>query len=409
MARLFSSGAETQATQAEKYSSVSATSPTFITSGQRSGGAALQCASGAGNDPVWVKFGVLGATGITYYWRGYFKFSHLPSATTTISVMSDLGGRIISARLTSGGKLQLWNDTGTPAQIGSDSSATISADGSTWYRVELAGKIDTGATDTAALKLDGTTVASATGLSLSESAFSEWMIGWCDAPGASKALALDDIALNDETGANQNDYPGSGKIVLLKPISDNARATLWTGGSGGTTSLFDAVENTPPIGTATETDLTQIEHAGGAAGTTDAYDANLTTYTTAGMVSGDTVKVSQLIAVHGEDISTGAKLLNFEVISNPAIASAGNVTAGDTSPAALSTYPSEWGAHFGTLVYDSSVTLGTSPVMRARRPETASRVASVCFMGLMVEYQPGVATSLPRYDRRIRRNTLLRM
>jgi len=98
----------------------------------------------------------------------------------------------------------------------------------------------------------------------------------------------------------------------------------------------------------------------------------------------------------GEDIATGTKLLNFEVISNPAIASPGNVTAGDNA-GALGTYPTAWTDRLHqSPTYNPTVDLQASPVMRVRRPETASRVASVCFMAMLVDYTPGMSPSRPK-------------
>lgn len=389
MGRLWTAGAESGSALSENV--ILSTNATISTTKARSGSRSFKCDSTAGNTVATVEH----ATTLAAYVRGYFLFDNLPGATVRIiRIIGETGASAtVSARLTAAGKLQLWNDTGTPAQIGSDSAATISADGTTWYRIELYFKEGGASLDEAELRLDGVTVSSTSAVEISGDTGFYAMLGWIDVPGASKICYVDDVALNGTAGADQNSWPGSGKIVNLIPISDNARAAKWTGGALGTTNLFDAVNNTPPIGTATETDLTQIEHSGGAAGTTDAYDANMTTYTTAGLVTGDTVKVIQLVAAHGEDIVTGAKLLAFSVVSNPAIASSGNVTAGDATPDALGTYPTEWGIHRGTTTYNSTPTFGTSPVMRSLRPETATRVASVCYMAMVVEYQPAVAPS----------------
>src|SRR5213079_3376565 len=71
--------------------------------------------------------------------------------------------------------------------------------------------------------------------------------GWITNPGASKVLNIDDVAINDISGTTQTSWPGEGNIVLLKPTSDNQIGS-WTGGAGGTTNLWDAVNNTPPVG-----------------------------------------------------------------------------------------------------------------------------------------------------------------
>ena len=108
-----------------------------------------------------------------------------------------------------------------------------------------------------------------------------------------------------------------------------------------------------------------------------------------------TVNLVQLVAAHGEDVSTGAKLLAFSLVSNPGVVTSGNVTVGDASPAALGTYPTEWGIHRGTVMYTPQVGISAAPIMRALRPETASRVASCCAMFILVDYTPAAAPYLP--------------
>lgn len=386
MARLFETGAETRSGSAEAVNK--SASCTIDTSIFRSGSASFRCNTGSLDIASRVTKPIAGVLGRWYRTRAYFRFSDLPAVTNSALMYYFSDVELVSARITPTGKLILWNNV-SGTQIGSNSSATIKTDG-TWYRVELAINLDIGAIDQAELYLDGSLVATATSLSLSDVAVANISIGWASdsVTGINKICNVDDIAINDDQGASQNSYPGSGKLVLLVPISDNARDTLWTGGAGGTTNLWKAVSNLPPTGTATETDLTQIEHAGGAAGTTDRYDANMTTYASAGITSADTINVITFIEIDGEDVATGAKLLNFEVLSNPVIASPGNVTAGD-DVGALGTYPTNWSTrtHQG-VTYNPVISINTSPVMRVRRPETANRVASVCFMGMYVDYTP---------------------
>ncbi len=245
---------------------------------------------------------------------------------------------------------------------------------------------NSGGNDTTVIRLDGVTLHTESATNFTDVTTFDPYFGWFGGPGVSKILYIDDIAINDDQGASQTTWPGDGNIVCLVPTADSVRDALWTGGAGGTSNLFAAVDNKPPVGTATETDTTQIEHAGSAAGTTDDYEATMQTYTVGGVPAGATITLVQAVAAHGEDVTTGAKVLSIEVLSNPVIASAGNFTVGDASPALLATYPSEWGLRADTVSYAPSPTLGTAPVMRVRRPETAARVASVCFMGMQVEY-----------------------
>lgn len=363
---------------------------TIDTATVHGGSRSFKCDSAVGNAIAVLVMGSGSASApTTKYYRTYVNFTAFPASTIPVL----MAGAAASLRVTSAGAIQLWGDGTQTLQIGSD-GPTLNL--GQWYCLEIRATIDTGSTDEAEGRVDGTTFASGTALNLgSDTLSSQVQAGWTAAPGASKVMYIDDLAVNDNTGAAQNTWCGQGRLVLLLPISDAARASLWTGGVGGTTNLFDAVNNTPPIGTAAETDLTQIEHAGGAAGTTDAYDANLTTYATAGMKAGDRFRVAYGVIVTGEDVTTGDKLLSFEGLSNPVIASSGsfNVFAAGGSTA-VGTYPTGWKFTTIGFSYDQAVAIGTSPVLRVVRPETATRVASVCFMGLFVEYEDGVPPEL---------------
>ena len=77
-----------------------------------------------------------------WYARVYFRVSALPASAVRIMFFSNNAGRLVGARLTAGGKLQLWNEVaGSEAQVGSNSAATIAVD--TWYRLELFAKLVT--------------------------------------------------------------------------------------------------------------------------------------------------------------------------------------------------------------------------------------------------------------------------
>ncbi len=377
MARIFCSGFEMRQPTSAALESLGGTGTSIDTGIFRSGSASmkLQLTSGVAG-----QFGMSTFFPTTGYHRFYIMVTARP-ASTARRIWGNTGVGSVNLRLNPDGTIAHFVNTTLTG-----TSSTALTDTTKWYRIETR---EVNGTSVPVLLIDGVTQVTA-----SPSSWTLTATGGCgDTVADTYTAYFDDVAVDDAT------FPGDGKVVLLLPISDNARAALWTGGAGGTTDLFDAVNNTPPIGTATETNLTQIEHAGGAAGTTDAYDANMTSYTTAGLVAGDTVNLVQLVAVDGEDSGTGTKLLSYSAVSNPAIASTGNVSAGD-DVAALGTYPSNWAKRQNIgLAASPSVTLGTSPVMRVVRPETASRVASVCFMGMYVDYTPAVA------DERVPRST----
>lgn len=334
----------------------------------------------------------------TYYLRAYEQFSNLPSASFARVLRFGSDGNGISARLTSGGKLQLWNEVAN-TQIGSDSSVTLAADSATWYRIELSATFN-GSTQISAceLRLDGTTVASTSGLTLA-STVATANHGWISNPGASCVMHVDDVALNNSAGAANNSWCGDGKVVLLVPISDNAIGTGWTGGAGGTSNLFAGVDNTPPTGKANPgVDADQIRNATSNASVH--YDANLTSYTTAGIGASDTINAVQPWTVTAAPVTTSSKQGLFGMASNPAITtvalSAGGTAGAFWAGATAGTYGTGWKFSSGTLTETPSVTLGTSPVCRITQVTASTRIAMVCFMGMYVDYTPAVvgATSL---------------
>ncbi len=347
----------------------------------RSGAASYRITPTSGNAQGITPF--LGSTlalGTTVYLRIYVYFAGFPSGSTRRSI-ANIGSGVITLQAATGGVIRVYNG-GT--QVGGDSPALSL---NTWYRLEIAVKYDTGATDTCIARIDGVDFVSVSGQSFTDTAINQVGIGCSDAlSGNGLDVYFDDAAINDSTGSFQNSWPGPGKVVLLLPISDNQRGS-WTGGAGGTTNLFDAINNIPPTGTATETDSTQIESADSSPdNSTDEYRANMTVPTDAGVPANAVTKVMQLLVTHGEDVATGTKTGSFLILSNPAQSVADTFTFG-ADVGALGTWPSNWTTTWGTAQYDPSVVLGTSPVVRIRKTDTGTRVASVCFAGAYLEYQ----------------------
>jgi hypothetical protein len=180
-------------------------------------------------------------------------------------------------------------------------------------------------------------------------------------------------------------------VVCLLPTSDNARAN-WTDGAGGTTNLFGSVDNTPPTGVATSGSgaTNQIENPiSGAAN----YDANLASYTTAGVGAGDTVKAIYTVIEAGSSSTTGSDTITHAMVSNPAIAANGT----NSVDIVAGTYPASWNRGQGTITEDPTIVKATQPVMRVSKTASVTRIHSVCFMGLMVSYSPTPAATGRRY------------
>lgn len=305
--------------------------------------------------------------GAPVFIRFYLRVTQLPAVNRL--VFGD-----VSSVNSYGIKLNTDGTLGLFKSILVGNSAVALTDTSRWYRVEL--KVTAGSQE---LRIDG--VSQVTDTNATPGA-TRLAFGAVDTVASTYTAYVDDYCVSNSA------YPGPGNVVLLVPISDNGRSALWTAGGGGTTNLWRGVDNKPPTGTtaALETNVNQIKHAGGATGS---YDATMTPYSTAGIGAGDTINAVMPFIWHGEASATGHKLLTFNILSNPATVDSGSFDVSPTATA-MGVWPTNWfvrtaplGGAPGTL---------NSPVMRVTRPETATREADVCFMGIYVDYTPATAS-----------------
>lgn len=326
--------------------------------------------------------------GTTYYFRFYVRKSANPSTESGIFNFETAGGGGIRIFVKTNGDIDFRTVLG-----GSETSrATSALTNSQWYRVEasLNFSASAGSDDAVEFKLDGSTLYSASH-DLTTTAPTVIRIGRNSGTGGN--IDIDDVAINSSGGSDQNTWPGEGKVVLLRPISDSQDGS-WVGGAGGSgIDLSLAVDNVPPAGvvSGSATNTSQIESADSSGNnTTDEYRANLQTYTTGGIGASDTVSAVQAIAIHGEDIATNTKTGSFGLQSNPANAGGGGETAFTfgADAGAINTWPTNWRTTYATALGAPSVTKGSSPVLAIRKTDAGTRVASVCAMGLYVDYVP---------------------
>ncbi len=254
------------------------------------------------------------------------------------------------------------------------------------HRIEVAWSVPAAGNGGVTCFVDGTLVAFSLSSNIGNTAFSAVEFGKLVTDDTRQPL-FDDVALNDDQGSSQNNVPGSGHINLLPPISDNARAGF-TGGGGGTTNLFDAVNNYVPTGAASPgTNATQIGSA--TSNTTDSYSPNLQTPLAVGIKPTDTVRVAQALVRVGNSTTT-QRSAGIQGTSNPAIT---EVTA-NTAAAAAAAEPTGWTTVKTAPVYLPAIDPAVSPVLRVRK-NTASTDNLMCdMMGLMVETLPGSADLL---------------
>lgn len=297
-----------------------------------------------------------------FWFRIYVRITVLP-ATARVLIGESGADQIL---LNPSGTLSYFNNVTLRG-----TSSTALSDSSRWYCIEINGA---GSGTGTYLRIDQ--VDEITSVTLGAC---PRLIGAGDTVAATYTAYFQDFARD---GAN---WCGAGAVPLSLAISDNNRGA-WTGGAGGTTNLWDATNNTPPTGTASETDATQIESASGSG--TDSCDLNFATYTSLGIGSGDTVNAVQMIIAHGEDVATGTKTGSMKIVSNPTQSVADTFTFG-ADVGALGTFPTNWTIQRGAIQTAPTLSgVGTSPVLRVTKTDTGTRVASVCFIGMYVDYTP---------------------
>jgi hypothetical protein len=386
MARLWTSGGESGHIAAEGVTG--GTNATISAVNPRSGSRHYRN-SGASLTPVPTTY----TLGRTYYARGYFSVPTFASGNVALWEF-DTGGSAVAALLLPDRSIQVIIGGST---VFTSATGLVPAD--TYTRVEVKVLVASG-NDTVELQVQGTSLYSTTTATIADVALSNVQFG-AHSTGA-VAVDTDDVALNDSVGTDQASWPGAGSVLILKPTADSARGTNWTGGAGGTASLFDAVDNTPPVGVvlASATNTSQIKNV--AKDLVTVYDATLQTFTVGGVSSADTVSLVQPIAVIGG--SNATMNLGIAGVSNPASAE----VTGSVSGTIAGTFPTGWLMLGGTLVYAPSVTLGTAPVLRLRKNTNSTNAAMAALMGCVVEYVPATPSDPPVSRNRIRSGLIMR-
>lgn len=299
--------------------------------------------------------------------RFFLRVASLPSANARL--ISVNGGSNESLYLNSDGTLSVARSTTKDAT----SVNTLSADGQ-WHAIEL----DTGwsSGNGRRVYVDGVEWASAN--TTAATAGTIVNIGIFDS--CNSDVYFDDIVCEDSTLSS---IWSNWKVTWMPVVSDNSRGT-WTGGAGGTTNLYDALNNIPPVGVAagSDTNTSQIQSASSSG--TDAYDANIQDYTTHGIGAADTIRAVMGLVVHAEGVATGTKTGDIQIVSNPAAAARTFQYGRDIGAAA--TYVDNWAGAISQVTESPSVTLGTSPVIRVRKTDTGTRETHVCWLGMYIAW-----------------------
>lgn len=389
MARLLTAGAETLSAIGENKTMeggiTTVAAITVDTGTVHSGSKSFKCDTAAGAQ-AYIEKVITPVLGTIFYARAWINLPAYPGAAARVLDIGLDAGLAAGLELQTNGTLLLKGPAPTPA-----SSALLL---NTWYCIEVAAQNNsTASTSYREGRLNGVSFAATSTTNATTVSTGYVRFGWfTNASGL--VNYIDDCAVNDSNaGTGSTSWPGLGKQVLLRPISDNAVGTGWTNDAGSATDIFNAVDNIPPIGiadTGSGTGLNQIRNASNASAN---YDANLTTYASAGIQPQDTINLVQPWIITGAPSATGAKTGALQITANPA---EGAATAFQTtsnffraSGTNAGTYPTGWAFSTNPITYAPSVTVASSPVLRADiTGGTATRIADVCFMGLYVDYTP---------------------
>ena len=395
MARVLTSGAELNSLDtAYADGGLNATNITYglvVTSPVRSGTYAYKFDSGGTNGNSYAITEVI----ITHeqYTRLYVNFPGWPTAPTggiAIMLASDVGSGFAVA-INASGQLSLWN-TYTNTQLGSAVQIQLN----TWVRVEMYAHYASTAS-AAEMQVDGVSGGLFTNENNPNSTTDtqNLRIGWGgNKPGANSVFYVDDIAVNSSAGADNNSWPGSGKVLLLLPTADSSVGTGWTDGAGGTSGIYVAVDNIPPAGVAdaSRTATSQIRNA---TNNLSAYAATMATYSSVGLIATDTINAVAPFIVSGSGTASATKTGSL-TLSNPTLAKT-SVGAFNFNTTAVATFGTgySWRFRYIAAANKPSVTLGTAPVLTITQDTANTNITEVCFVGVYVDYTPAAAPPEP--------------
>jgi hypothetical protein len=219
--RIWTSGFELQSvTSGVEIHAALLTNATISTSIKRGGDASYRINSLVSGSAQGFRHEFKSVSGDGPFWlRAYLRIATLPSSENRIISFSTNRAYLT---LNNSGQLQLYDEDSAGTPIGSASNA-LSLD--TWYRIEL--KMDAtgaGSNDTVEARIDGTNFATSNIRNLSTGAMEIRLGGNLnDESQTTGDWYFDDVAINENVGSSNNNYPGSGTIVMANgPIEPHS-------------------------------------------------------------------------------------------------------------------------------------------------------------------------------------------
>lgn len=377
MSRLLMSGFELGDATSEGFTLTGA-GLTFATDQFRTGSRSMKIASAATTS--YLQKSITGVLGRTYYARVYMRYSTTPTVNSMQIMKFVFGAADCSLNINTAGKLSIGSSAG-----GIGSSTDVVPTG-VFHCIEFRLFVQTGS-DAFEVRLNGETVILNNAFALSESALSLLRVGFDATPAANTDYWLDDFALNDDQGTDQNSWPGPGSIHYLRPASQvSVTASTWQKPGAAVTAMNTSVDNIPPVYGADSTNVAQAEDMVRDAANTANADLVLATDTYDSKVAaGDVITVAQGVALTGSSSATDTAG-NFDVTSNPTFAAASDFAAFDNGVASATV--TTWRRIETIFTYLPTVTRSSGAQLRMRKVTAITRVALVNMMALVVEATP---------------------
>lgn len=320
---------------------VTGTTPTMSTTTKRRGTCAARFNPSAAES--YIEHQLTSGTVVRTFHRLYIRIATLPSADTNIYAIGQAGFFPCSLRLKTTGVLGL-RDSNT----GTDLTGTTTLSLNRWYRVELDFADAASGTGTFKLYVDGTLITSQACSVIN--GFSRIRMG-VSGVATSMDMYMDDVAVNDTTGSVQNDLPGPGAVVHLKPnaAGDNNLFGTAVGGTAGAANNYTRVNEVPP------NDSTSYNQTA-ATGTTTIDDFNVDNASTAGIGTADLITCVQVGGRVSSDVTTAASVV-YRIKGQ----AAGTVVESASVPVNNTSTAGAWGVHRGQSPRPYQLTSYTSP------------------------------------------------
>ena len=310
--------------------------------------------------------------------RTWMRITGLPSTSCQIAMLYETNTIVNSVYL---------RPTGELSQTASGGSVSEPIAPNTWFCLELAAWGNTGFDRKFIARLNGEEFINESSGVTPGTFGNNYRIGW-PGGGGSEGLFIysDDIALNDDTGGNQNSWPEiNGRIILLLANEDVAVGN-WTLGLGTAVGdRYESVNNTPPVGAIyneSGSDSKQIRNVSNVITSPAAdIDFRCSPYSSKIVSDGVINLVQSLCFITGSSFSS--QNVQHGLISEPTA----TLLTPATQPAGSSTYPGDWDRFVGPVVSDPVVDLSDQPVVRIGKRSATTSALLCCGVGVLVEYE----------------------